>query len=108
MWKYDEDPLDCRERCGEKTFASGGRIELLQPFSGEDKHVTPAGPDSTKWQQRANLSARLRAPAESLDVFAGDLCKLVQEAFAGYGAIAQVPVWARPDSVSQLSRAGGF
>lgn len=38
---------------------------------------------------RANLSARPRAPGESLDVYAADISKLVQEAFPGYGDIAQ-------------------
>lgn len=37
MWKFEEDPLDCRERRGERPFASGFRIELLPPFTGEDK-----------------------------------------------------------------------
>ncbi|XP_061765808.1 uncharacterized protein LOC133558442 [Nerophis ophidion] len=38
---------------------------------------------------RANISARLRAPGESLEVYAADISKLVQEAFPGYGDIAQ-------------------
>lgn len=38
---------------------------------------------------RANLSARLRAQGESLDVYAAEVSKLVQEAFPGYSDIAQ-------------------
>ncbi|KAK7902207.1 hypothetical protein WMY93_018976 [Mugilogobius chulae] len=38
---------------------------------------------------RANLAARRRAPGESLDVFAADVGKLVQEAFPNYGTAAQ-------------------
>lgn len=38
---------------------------------------------------RANLSARLRTPGESLDVYAAEISKLVQEAFPGYGDVAQ-------------------
>lgn len=38
---------------------------------------------------RANLSACPRAPGESLDVFAAEIGQLVQEAFPGYGDIAQ-------------------
>ena len=37
MWKYDEDLLDYRVLRGERPFASGVRIELPPPFSGEDK-----------------------------------------------------------------------
>ncbi|KAK7877977.1 hypothetical protein WMY93_031357, partial [Mugilogobius chulae] len=37
----------------------------------------------------ANLAARRRAPGESLDVFAADIGKLVQEAFPNYGTAAQ-------------------
>ena len=38
---------------------------------------------------RANLAARRRAPGESLDVYAADIGKLVQEAFPNYGDAAQ-------------------
>ncbi|CAK6978986.1 uncharacterized protein LOC115588168 [Scomber scombrus] len=41
MWKYDEDPLDYRERHGEGPLASGVRIELPPPFSGKDKQRFP-------------------------------------------------------------------
>lgn len=36
-----------------------------------------------------NIFACLRAPDESLDVYAADISKLVQEAFTGYGDVAQ-------------------
>lgn len=36
-----------------------------------------------------NIFACLRAPDESLDVYAADISKLVQEAFPGYGDVAQ-------------------
>lgn len=38
---------------------------------------------------KANLAARRRAPGESLDVYAADIGKLVQEAFPNYGEAAQ-------------------
>lgn len=38
---------------------------------------------------KTNLSARQRAPNESLDVYAADICRLVQEAFPNYGVVAQ-------------------
>ena len=37
---------------------------------------------------RANLSARPRAPGESLEVYAAEISRLVHEAFPGYGDIA--------------------
>lgn len=38
---------------------------------------------------RADLSARPRAPRESLNVYAADISQLVHEAFPGYGDVAQ-------------------
>lgn len=38
---------------------------------------------------RASLSARVRAPRESLEVFAADISQLVAEAFPEYGDVAQ-------------------
>lgn len=38
---------------------------------------------------RANLAARRRASGESLEVYAADIGKLVQEAFPNYGEVAQ-------------------
>ena len=38
---------------------------------------------------RANLSARMRAPGESLEVYAADVSRLVLQAFPGYGDVAQ-------------------
>ncbi|KAM8822037.1 uncharacterized protein ACB058_021716 [Synchiropus picturatus] len=38
---------------------------------------------------RTNLSARMRAPGESLDVYAADISRLVHEAFPNYGQVAQ-------------------
>lgn len=151
MWKFDQDPLQGRERRGERPFANGVRIELPPPFSGEDKQsfacwarqyevavralVGGAGGDYDHelvrllptrltrsafllWDSlpagvqadypaakeklleafgqryfldcfRANLSARPRAPGESLDVYAADVSQLVHEAFPGYGDVAQ-------------------
>lgn len=151
MWKYDEDPLDCRERRRERPFAGNVRIELPPPFAGEEKQSFPCwarqyevavktlvggvGGDCdyelvrilptrlTKaafllldslpaavqadysavkerlqeaFGQRhfldcfwANLSARPRASDESLELYAAEISKLVQEAFPGYGDIAQ-------------------
>lgn len=37
---------------------------------------------------KANLNARLRAPNESLEVYAADISRLVQEAFPEYGDVA--------------------
>ena len=37
---------------------------------------------------RANIAARLRAPGESLDVYAAEISKLVLEAIPGYGDVA--------------------
>lgn len=37
---------------------------------------------------RANLSARPRAPGESLDVYAAEVSRLVQDAFPAYGEVA--------------------
>lgn len=143
MWKYDEDPLDCRERRRERPFAGNVRIELPPPFAGEEKQSFPCwarqyevavkalvggvGGDCDYelakaafllWDSlpaavqadysavkerlqeafgqrhfldcfRANLSARPRASGESLELYAAEISKLVQEAFPGYGDIAQ-------------------
>lgn len=52
MWKFDQDPLQDRDRRGERPFASGVRIELPPPFTGEDKQSFPC------WARQYEVAVR--------------------------------------------------